>query len=67
MASFIDTAKASLNKASQSFEIDPKPGDLPMSRHFGRTRVCGNILGRLVGRSERLIKLGNSWFSAKTI
>ena len=32
-----------------------------------RTRRCCKILGGLVVRSERLIKLGVSWFSAKSI
>jgi len=32
-----------------------------------RTGVCSNILGRLVIWSERLIKLSNSWFFAKSI
>jgi len=31
------------------------------------TRVCGKILGWAVTRGERLIKLGDSWFSAKSI
>jgi len=30
-----------------------------------RTSVCCNILGRLVNRSERLIKRIDSWLSAK--
>jgi hypothetical protein len=33
----------------------------------GRTRECGKILGRLMIRGERLNKLGDSWFSAKSI
>jgi hypothetical protein len=33
----------------------------------GRTHVCCIRLGRFVVRGERLIKLGNSWFSAKFI
>jgi len=32
-----------------------------------RTRICGKILRWLVVWSERLIKLRNSWFSAKSI
>jgi len=32
-----------------------------------RTRDCGNSLGRLGSRSERLIKLVHSWLSAKCI
>jgi len=32
-----------------------------------RTRECGKILGWFVTRSERLIKLRDSWFSAKSI
>jgi len=31
----------------------------------GWTSVCCNILGRVVNRNERLIKLADSWFSAK--
>lgn len=31
------------------------------------THVCGKIRRWTVGRSERLIKLRNSWFSAKSI
>jgi hypothetical protein len=31
------------------------------------THVCGKIRGWFVGRGERLIKLGNSWFSVKSI
>lgn len=32
-----------------------------------RTGDCGKILGRPVIRGEKLIELGNSWFSAKII
>jgi len=31
------------------------------------THVCGKRRGWLVHRGERLIKLGDSWFSAKSI
>ena len=54
------------------FWLDPKPSDLPFGRlkRFyveGRTRACSSMLRRLVGRGERLIELGDSWFSAKSI
>lgn len=33
----------------------------------GRTAACRKMLGRLTRWSESLIKLGYSWFSAKSI
>jgi len=66
--------QSSLKRSDKCREIDewfwkndPKASDLIMSRlkkkyHFleGRTRVCCNILGGLVIRGERLIKLADS-------
>jgi len=54
------------------FVQDPKPGELAMGRvnlgeirEEARTREPFNTLGRPVARSEKLIELGNSWFSPK--
>lgn len=53
-------------KARKLHAIDPKPSDLTKSRPFwGCTCICCKILGRLLVRGERLIKLGDIWFSAK--
>ncbi len=53
-------------------EEDPKPSELAMTRvnpveirGEARTREPCNTLGRVVARSEKLIELGNSWFSPK--
>lgn len=45
----------------------PKPSDLALGSLKERTVDCSKNLGRPVARGERLIKLGDSWFSAKTI
>ena len=65
-------AKASVNSAYLLFVQDPKPGELAMGRvnlgeirEEARTREPFNTLGRPVARSEKLIELGNSWFSPK--
>ena len=54
------------------YALDPKPSELAMarmnsdeSREEVRTREPSNTLGRVVARSEKLIELGNSWFSPK--
>nr|SYZ47117.1 57b3a8f0-aecc-469d-a7ee-1034d32b305b [Plasmodiophora brassicae] len=39
----------------------------PLGSEKKLNRICGKILGWIVVWSERLIKLGNSWFSAKSI
>ena len=57
------------------FKLDPKPSDLPFGRlKFTLNRSGGpnpymlQYVGMVpVGRGERLIKLGYSWFLAKTI
>jgi len=38
-----------------------------MMWHEGCTCECCKILGKLVVRGERLIKLSDSWFSAKSM
>lgn len=50
----------------------PKPSDLTASRLTGVSpedliRARRKALKRLAVRGERLIKLGDSWFSAKSI
>jgi hypothetical protein len=64
--------KASVKSAILEDAQDPKPSELAMTRvNFGeiqkeaRTREPCNTLGRVVVRSEKLIELGNSWFSPK--
>ena len=67
-------AKASLNRATIEIAVDPKQGELPMSRlkllervMEGRTVEPFKTLGRLVGWSEKLIEPCNSWFSLKQL
>jgi len=42
-------------------------GRLIINKFEDRTCECCKILGRPVIRGERLIKLSDSWFSAKSI
>jgi hypothetical protein len=64
--------KPSVKSASLESEEDPKPSELATARvnltersGEARTREPFNTLGRAVVRSEKLIELGNSWFSPK--
>ena len=64
--------KASVNSAFSLYVQDPKPSELAMDRvnereisQEARTREPFNTLGRSAARSEKLIELGNSWFSPK--
>lgn len=54
--------------------MSPKPSDLTMGslkplkmKVEERTGDCGKNLGRPVVRGDKLIELGDSWFSAKII
>ncbi len=52
--------------------LHPKPSDLTNSRlrgvsPEGPTHARRKALGRLLVRGERLIKLGDGWFSTKAI
>ncbi len=64
--------KASVKSANMLIIRDPKPSELTStrvnpdeSREEARTRELYNTLGGVVVRSEKLIELGNSWFSPK--
>ena len=64
--------KPSVNSAIKLHAADAKPGDLPMSRLKrglycveDRTHLGWKLRGWLVGRSESLIKPGDSSFFAK--
>jgi hypothetical protein len=70
----VGVEKSKFKRLYKFFILDPKPGDLIMNRLklFEKimedwTRVCGKRLGWFVIRGERLIKLGDSWFSTKSI
>src|SRR5690606_5467999 len=70
----VAAAKARLNRATEDVGVDPNPGELGMTRlkvrsHAldDRTVATCKMLGGAVWRGERRSKLGNSWFSAKTI
>ena len=65
-------AKASLNRANEYDDIDPKPGELAMIRMKSgynpmevRTDVRWNARGWIVARGEIPTELGYSWFSPK--
>ena len=45
----------------------PKPSDLALGSLKERTGSCSKNFGGLGARGEKLIKLGDSWFSAKNI
>jgi len=61
------------NKQIKLLELDPKPSDLTRTKLKGYenlkgwTCVCCKILGKVLVRGERPIKLGDSWFFAKSI
>jgi len=48
-------------------EVHPKPSDLTVGRQIGLIYGRCKALERLVVRGERLIKLGDGWFSTKAI
>jgi len=60
--------KSSINRAQLVIFIRSETG---WANHeqaiIGWTNVCCKIFGWFVIRGERLIKLGDSWFSAKSI
>lgn len=48
-------------------QLRPKPGDLAMNRQLGLIYGRRKALEWFVARGERLIKLGDGWFSTKAI